>query len=240
MTDLPPLHSGDFAEVFAAIHGHAPYAWQKRLLETVVASGRWPRTIAAPTGAGKTAVLDIALIHLALQAGSRPRTAPMRIVLAVDRRVIVDQAYERAGRIRAALEAAREGALARMATRLRAFSGERPLHVAELRGGMPLERDWARRLDQPTILCTTVDQLGSRLLFRGYGVSESMAPVHAGLLGCDALLILDEAHLSRAFEETLAALAARRQAEGALGLPWGFAALTATPRTPGADVFHLI
>lgn len=239
MTQLPPLDAGDFAEVFAAIHGHAPYAWQKRLFETIVAAGRWPQAIAAPTGAGKTAVLDIALFHLALEAEIRPRTAPMRIVLAVDRRIIADQAYERACRIRAVLEAAREGAPARMAARLSAFSGERPLHVAELRGGMPLERDWARRLDQPTILCTTVDQLGSRILFRGYGVSGSMAPVHAGLLGCDALLILDEAHLSRAFEETLAAIAARRQAEGALGLPWGFAALTATPRMTGADVFRL-
>lgn len=240
MTELPPLDVGEFPEVFESIHGHAPYAWQRRLLEEVAESGGWPGGVAAPTGAGKTAVLDVALFHLARESGARPRRAPLRVVVAVDRRIIVDQAFERACRIRDALDAdAGETALARMATRLRALSGDKPLHIAELRGGMPLERDWARRPDQPTILCTTVDQLGSRLLFRGYGVSDSMAPVHAGLLGCDALLILDEAHLSRAFEETLAAIARARQAESSLGLPWGWTALTATPRAAGAGVFRL-
>lgn len=240
MTGLPPLDPAEFPAVFDAIHGHAPYAWQTRLANEIAESGVWPGGIAAPTGAGKTAVLDVALFHLALNADTRPRTAPMRIVLAVDRRIIVDQAFERACRIRDALDAAQgDTALARMAARLRAFSDDRPLHVAELRGGMPLEHGWARRPDQPTILCTTVDQLGSRLLFRGYGVSDSMAPVHAGLLGCDALLILDEAHLSRVFEETLAAIAKRRKAENILGLPWGWTALTATPRTVTDAVFKL-
>ena len=70
---------------------------------------------------------------------------------------------------------------------------------------------------QPTILCTTVDQLGSRLLFRGYGVSQSMAPVHAGLLGQDALILLDEAHLSAAFEQTLGFLFSRRKPAKAPG-----------------------
>ena len=242
MTVATPLVPDDFPEVFAAIHGHAPYAWQRRLLDEVLKERKWPPAIAAPTGAGKTAVLDVALFHLALSAASRPRPAPMRIVLAVDRRVIVDQAHARACRIREALQRAdRLGsdALGRMAGRLAALSGASPLHVATLRGGIPLESDWARRPDQPTILCTTVDQLGSRLLFRGYGVSPGMAPIHAGLLGADALLILDEAHLSRAFEETLAAIADHREAEQPIGLPWCWTALTATPRVATDRVFRL-
>ncbi len=245
MTELPPLSVRDYPEVFAAIHGHPPYRWQERLFGEVIKSGAWPGTIAAPTGAGKTAVLDVALFHLAMTAGQDERRAPMRIVLAVDRRIIVDQAFERAQRIRDALEdalerAATDTALGRMAARLRAFSGGSPLHVAELRGGMPLEQGWARRPDQPTILCTTIDQLGSRLLFRGYGVSSGMAPIHAGLLGCDALLVLDEAHLSRAFADTLAAVArARRTKEPALGLPWGWTALTATPHDADSGLFAL-
>ena len=139
MTGLPPLDIGEFPDVFEAIHGYAPYAWQQRLLREVECRGTWPDAVAAPTGAGKTAVLDVAVFHLALEAGLRPRRASMRIVLAVDRRIIVDQAFERARRIRDALDiAAGDNALARMAARLRAHSGVKPLHVSELRGACRL------------------------------------------------------------------------------------------------------
>jgi CRISPR-associated endonuclease/helicase Cas3 len=221
----------DFPAAFQAVHGHAPYAWQTRLLHEVLDAG-WPDTVAVPTGAGKTAALDIGVFALALELahGGRRRT-PRRIVFAVDRRVIVDQAHERADKLRKALACAETGPLADMAAALRGGTEEAPLHVASLRGGMPREDDWARSPAQPTILCTTVDQLGSRLLFRGYGVSDSMAPIHAGLLGEDALLLLDEAHLSNPFRETLEGVGRRRKLRDVdLGLPWASCLLTATPR----------
>lgn len=228
-----------FRAFFEAAHGYPPFRWQARLANLVFARG-WgeARTVAAPTGTGKTAVLDIALFHLAIElARGGPRTAPIRIVYAVDRRVIVDQAFERAMRLRDMLTKATAGILAEVSAALGAAGGESPLHVEQLRGGLPREDDWTRSPVQPTILCTTIDQLGSRLLFRGYGVSRGMAPVHAGLLGEDALLILDEAHLSQAFEDTLGGVARLRRSRE-LGRPWAVTSLTATPRGTGA-VFAL-
>lgn len=236
---MSALTADDFPAFFAAIHGHDPFKWQVRLLAEVAKNGKWRPVIAAPTGAGKTAVLDVALFHLAMEADrGEERRAPVRICFAVDRRIIVDQAFDRAEKIKRALTSPSDPVVARVADALKTFS-DQPLHVEQLRGGMPREDDWARTPAQPTILCTTVDQLGSRLLFRGYGVSERMAPVHAGLLGEDCLILLDEAHLSSAFAETLGNVASWRGACEERSLPWQFCELTATPRGDAKHRFEL-
>ncbi|HVC61690.1 MAG TPA: type I-U CRISPR-associated helicase/endonuclease Cas3 [Acetobacteraceae bacterium] len=253
------MHLDDFGAVFGAIHSPppaaadgadgdavrppvSPFTWQRRLLRRVVEKG-WPDIIDAPTGAGKTAVLDIALFHLALAAsGAQCSPAPRRIVFAVDRRVIADQAFNRACKLSDALANPMDHRVKAMAEALKATAGgDAPLHVEVLRGGMPREDEWARSPIQPTILCTTVDQLGSRLLFRGFGVSPSMAPIHAGLLGEDALLLLDEAHLSKPFQQTLNRVKHWREQRprNELARPWAFCTLTATPRRAEGCVFRL-
>ena len=235
-----------------------PFPWQDRVAGRVAATnGAWPRAIALPTAAGKTACIDIAVFALACQAGAAgARTAPRRIFFVVDRRIVVDQAWLHARALAAVIdrgdadilrlvadqlrEIARPGWLSltsaereRVLSKRRQIQGERdqrkrqklyntlddlerawtdlrPLDVYALRGGMYRENTWVRSPLQPTVVTSTVDQVGSRLLFRGYGVSGSMAPIHAGLVGNDALILLDEAHCSKPFAETAEAVRAYR------------------------------
>jgi len=230
----------DFDAFFHDVHGVSPFPWQRRLLQSVAESGRWPELLDLPTGSGKTAALDIAVFHLALEvARGEERRAPVRIAFVVDRRLVVDDAFRRAEEIAFALENPRHRSVELVAAELSKLAGDGgpPLAVQRLRGGIPREDDWARTPAQPTILCSTVDQVGSRLLFRGYGVSDSMKPIHAGLLGADCLILLDEAHLAQPFQETLSWVETYRgprwrEEDGSS--PWGVTTLTATAGAPTA------
>ena len=228
------LNAADFAHFLAGVHGHSPFPWQQQLLDDLAASNEWPDVLNLPTSAGKTAALDAAVFHLALRA-DEPQCAAIRICLVVDRRLVVDDAHARAEKLAAALshpervpDPEHRRVITAVAERLAplAENSNRPLVVQRLRGGAPLETEWARTPTQPVILCSTVDQVGSRLLFRGYGVSARMRPIHAGLLGCNTLVLLDEAHLSQPFLQTLTAVRAIGQARTKLAL------LSATPGRP--------
>ena len=225
------LAAADFAHFLAAVHGHSPFPWQQRLVDDLAASNEWPDVLNLPTSAGKTAALDAAVFHLALRA-DEPQCAALRICLVVDRRLVVDDAHVRAVKLAKALshpervsDPEHRRVITEVAKRLASLAenSNRPLVVQRLRGGAPLETEWARTPTQPVILCSTVDQVGSRLLFRGYGVSARMRPIHAGLLGCNTLVLLDEAHLSQPFLQTLNGIQAMGQARTKLAL------LSATP-----------
>ncbi len=225
----------EFAAFFRAVHGYEPFPWQTRLAAGVVATGRWPDLLDLPTASGKTCVLDVALFALAL----RPEVSPRRIVLVVDRRVVVDQAKDHADRIRAALQDPQDPVLRTVRERIRCLwdgPPEAPPFLTQvLRGGMVREDDWAKRPDQPVVALSTVDQVGSRLLFSGYGVSDRMAPVHAGLLGNDTLFLLDEVHLSVPFAETLRAVRERwRRLPDGLPDRFGVVRMSATPGSSAA------
>jgi CRISPR-associated endonuclease/helicase Cas3 len=238
------LSPDDFAAFFEEVHGDEPFPWQKRLLRQVAEQGgKWPGTLDLPTGSGKTAAIDIAVFHLALETREEARRAPVRIAFVVDRRLVVDDAFTRARRLASALDAPSGPIASRVAERLKKLSSDGPALIARrLRGGIPRESDWARTPSQPTVLCSTVDQVGSRLLFRGYGVSDSMKPVHAGLVGSDCLILLDEAHLAEPFRQTLEWVhryRGRNWREVETDAPWGVALLTATPGEKSKAAFSL-
>lgn len=238
----------DFEAFFRALwDDKSPFPWQmalaRRVLEDTDAS--WPQAITLPTASGKTACLDIALFSLAAQAGRQARgemlTAPRRIFFVVDRRVIVDEAFDRARAIAGKLVTASGGILKDVADRLRYLAGgedEEPLACFQLRGGIYRDDAWARSPIQPTIVCSTVDQIGSRLLFRSYGRSFKSWPLHAGLAGNDSLILLDEAHCAQPFMETLNAVAKYRQwAESPLPSPFRLVIMSATPPESVVDCF---
>ncbi len=199
----------DFPRFFTAVYGYEPFAWQVDLAERVLSGRGWPAAVDVPTGMGKTAVLDIAVYALACQADRDPadRTAPTRTFMVVDRRVIVDQAFDRAHALAARLEEeltdSRDvtGQVARALQRL-AGGGAPPLAVVRMRGGVTWASRWLESPGQPAVIAGTVDQYGSRLLFRGYGVSQEARPIDAALCGADRLLFLDEAHISTALVTT--------------------------------------
>jgi CRISPR-associated endonuclease/helicase Cas3 len=233
---MPELDRTELGAFMKEVTGHPPFPWQQRLLHEVLDAG-WPELLDLPTGTGKTSTLLVALYALALA----PERMHRRIALVVDRRIIVDQVDGFAARLRKALVHPRHPVCVEVAARLRSLVSTPdadPVSVVTLRGGIPRDDRWLGRPDQPTIIASTVDQVGSRLLFRGYGVSESMRPVHAGLLAHDTLYLLDEVHLATAFEETLSRLAStyqgERWAERRVGRPLHVVRMSATPRVTDA------
>lgn len=235
----------------------APFPWQTDLAQRAV-SGNWPDFIAAPTGSGKTAALEVAIYALAAQAHLPPaeRNAPRRIFFIVNRRVIVDEAFERASRIAVALtkpgsdrpacQAVADALLSLNPAPLNASDFPRiPLDCVQLRGAIYRDQRWARSLLQPTIIATTIDQVGSRLLFRGYGVTPNACPIHAALVASDALWLLDEAHISRPFAETVEHIQRFRnhhlkQQPEAVRIPnLHWVQLTATPPQNAKKTLHL-
>lgn len=191
-----------FEEFYSSVHRRPPLGWQSRLAEQVAvsSSGKWPDAIGIPTGLGKTGCIDIALWALGRSLAADDGVMPRRIWYVVDRRLLVDRAFDEAITLVGMLEAATEGGIAQVANALR--SGAQfgavgsPVHIVRLRGGAELGHR-APDPSQPCLIFSTVAMYASRLLFRGYGTSRLMRSVDAALAGTDSLVLLDEAHLAR-------------------------------------------
>lgn len=244
---MTTLTAERFEDFFSALHGYSPFPWQKRLSAKVLA-GEWPKTVKLPTASGKTALIDVWVYALAAQAAlpAAERITPRRMAFVVDRRVIVDEAHKRAEKIARRLREAKDGILKEVADALRELAGPDstvPLQCFQLRGGMYRDDDWARTPTQPTLITSTVDQIGSRLLFRSYGFVKGFTyPIHAGLAAFDMLIVLDEAHCSQPFYQTAGAIERYRKwakAETPLPGPFHFVTMTATPPEDGGEPFEL-
>jgi predicted nuclease of predicted toxin-antitoxin system len=84
--------AADFRVFFQAIWGFDPFPWQERLLHRLATdndthqkhstkSTSWPDVLDLPTGSGKTAALDIAVFHLALEAWRIKMTSTPKLMI---------------------------------------------------------------------------------------------------------------------------------------------------------------
>ena len=206
----------DFVAFYQSLHGYSPFPWQVRLSQRA-AQGHWPEALNLPTSSGKTAVVDVWLWAHSMEIHGTPR----RLYYVIDRRLLVD-------------------AVADYADDLFARSGTVG-HVVRMRGGMGAAEDtWMLNPGGLTLISTTLDQVGSRLLCRAYGASRWAAPVHAGLVGNDALIVIDEAHLVEPFRQTLHRIQRwRSKAILTAQSPWHVLTMTATPMGDAVDVLTL-
>ena len=90
-------------------------------------------------------------------------------------------------------------------SRLAGITHGPPLGVTSLREGIPAG-EWPGVPDQPYVMVSTVDDFGSKVLFRGRGVTSRMRSVYAGLAGNDCLVILDDIGLGHPLVRTLEAV----------------------------------
>lgn len=224
----------DFPKAFKALTGSPPFPWQAALYAEF-AAGRIPALANIPTGLGKTAVIAVWLCALA----QHPDRVPRRLAYVVNRRTVVDQTTTEVDKWRRNLEAAGIRSLLASLYAVPLPAGDdQPLAISTLRGQFADNRAWSADPARPAVIVGTVDMIGSRLLFNGYGSGFKTRPHHAGFLGQDTLVVHDEAHLEPAFQHLLETVATRQKIDRDLR-PLRVLALSATNRSNDEDAHSL-
>jgi CRISPR-associated endonuclease/helicase Cas3 len=214
-----------------------------------------PTVCDLPTGLGKTSVVVIWLLALAHQVATGKVRLPRRLVYVVNRRTVVDQVTSTVERLRYRLTAPEASEWQEHAHILRAIASALrdlcsvdgpPLAVSTLRGELADNEEWKADPARPAIVVGTIDMIGSKLLFSGYGDGRYGRAHHAGLVGYDALIVHDEAHLTPAFSDLLRTVAQEQAVEGkrspqpsATVRPIRVMELSATRRGTDGNVFTL-
>ena len=248
-TTLPSITREEFGDFFAALNGgHRPFSWQEEVLDHICEHGVWPERINAPTGSGKSSVVDIHLFANALAAvGAAPRV-PRRLCVTVGRRALVDSQATRADKIFGDLkdalddESGEPGILRRVAEALQSFQTRNddkrsiPFEIGRIRGELSNRALPVTDISACAIIAATPDMYGSRALFRGYGSTKAARPRETALLTMDTVMVLDEAHMNRQLLHTTQRIAQLQKREADLGVPTlQVVETTATPSTEDSE-----
>lgn len=224
-----------FFAAFRALHGERPFPWQEEAFRRLV-NGETLGPVDVPTGLGKTAIITVWVLALAWYRLGRGAAVSTRLVYVVNRRAVVDQATDEVERLREKLSDRDDPIIRDLRDALRLASGE-DLLVSTLRGQKAEGRDWLTDPARPAIVVGTVDMIGSRLLFSAYRSSRWLRALYGGLIGQDAMIVHDEAHLEPAFDALVRSVAAMQQENGGnpLGKPLRMLSLSATQRGEDAQ-----
>ena len=258
-TTLPSITRDEFGAFFAALDAalndepkgerkHYPFSWQEEVLDHICEHGVWPERINAPTGSGKSSVVDIHLFANALAAvGAAPRV-PRRLCVTVGRRALVDSQATRADKILGDLkdaladESGEPGILRRVAEALQSFQTRNddkrsiPFEIGHIRGELSNRNLPVTDISACAIIAATPDMYGSRALFRGYGSTKAARPRETALLTMDTVMVLDEAHMNRQLLHTTQRIAELQKREVNLGVPTlQVVETTATPSTGDSE-----
>lgn len=252
-TTPPSITREEFGEFFAALNGgYDPFSWQEEVLDHICEHGVWPERINAPTGSGKSSVVDIHLFANALAAvGAAPRV-PRRLCVTVGRRALVDSQATRADKILGDLkdalddESGEPGILRRVAEALQSFQTRNddkrsiPFEIGRIRGELSNRNLPVTDISACAIIAATPDMYGSRALFRGYGSTKAARPRETALLTMDTVMVLDEAHMNRQLLHTTQRIAQLQKYEADLGVPTlQVVETTATPSTEDSELTTL-
>lgn len=231
MINKQAVQRSDFSAFFAALNGgHAPFSWQQDLVDHIVATGRWPDRIVAPTGAGKSSVVDIHLFVNALFASGNGPRVPRRLCVVVGRRALVDSQADRAMKIQRCMvdvlnndaASSESDIIYRVAKLLSSFhvhNVTEPFLVGHIRGELSNRSLPVNEPSVCAIIAATPDMWGSRLLFKGYGSSKQARPRETALIAMDSVFVLDEAHLNQQLLVTARRVAELQELGADIGVP---------------------
>jgi len=236
----------NFEEMFEIITGHKPFPWQKRLYEQFC-RGDIPASCDIPTGLGKTSVISVWLLSLAGKDACVQ--IPRRLVYVVNRRTIVDQSTDVLIELHKKLKEAEQDISSPLNAVVKTLkdmcavgnSDGDLLAISTLRGELADNLQWRFDPMKPTVIIGTVDMIGSKMLFSGYGDTRRTKPLNAGLIGCDTLIIHDEAHLTPAFSLLLRSVEEfQNKVDAVPGIPpFRVLELSATSRQAGSRSFQI-
>jgi CRISPR-associated endonuclease/helicase Cas3 len=231
------MSSIDFEKLFQLLTGYDPFPWQVALFERFRA-GEFPRSASLPTGLGKTSLIVLWLLACYAALRDDRRDFPRRLYFVINRRTVVDEATSFATQVLTKIQAASTPELAEIKNIFRgaaAFNEENCIGLSSLRGEFADNEEWRVDPSRPAVTIGTIDKIGSKLLFAGYGDTPYTRPTAAALTAISSYIVYDEAHLEPAFRALLESIQQFIDREPTSQEParfgsFHFTELTATPR----------